>query len=92
MQRMSLRRTFLNYITLIKLNYSVFGKTMENITNHKDMNLVTNEQKYQKYVMKPNFKDGYPAYRLHQPFASRIHLPAILAIRATKFNVVFSML
>ena len=60
MQRMSLRRTFLNYITLIKLNYSVFGKTMENITNHKDMNLVTNEQKYQKYVMKPNFKDGYP--------------------------------
>ena len=57
---MSLRRTFLNYITLIKLNYSVFGKTMENITNHKDMNLVTNEQKYQKYVMKPNFKDGYP--------------------------------
>ena len=89
---MSLRRTFLNYITLIKLNYSVFGKTMENITNHKDMNLVTNEQKYQKYVMKPNFKDGYPAYRLHQPFASRNHLPAILAIRATKFNVVFSML
>ena len=56
------------------------------------MNLVTNEQKYQKYVMKPNLKDGYPAYRLHQPFASQIHLPAIFAIPATKFNVAFSML
>ena len=24
------------------------------------MKLVTSEQKYQKYVMKPIFKDGYP--------------------------------
>ena len=38
------------------MNNSVFGKTMENIRNHKDMKLVTNEQKYQKYGMKPNFK------------------------------------
>ena len=42
------------------MNNSVFGKTMENIRNHKDMKLLTNEQKYHKYVMKPNFKDGYP--------------------------------
>ena len=42
------------------INNSDFGKAMENIRNHKDMTLVTNEQKYQKYVMKPNFKDGYP--------------------------------
>ena len=39
---------------------SVFGKAMENIRNHKDMKIVTSELKYQRYVMKPNFKDGYP--------------------------------
>ena len=39
---------------------SVFRKTMENIRNHKDMKIVTNERKYQKYVMKSNFKDGFP--------------------------------
>ena len=42
------------------INNNVLGKTMENIRNHKDMKLVTREQKYQKYVMKPIFKDGYP--------------------------------
>ena len=40
------------------MNNSMFGKTMENIRNRKDMKLVTNEQKYLKYVMKPNFKDS----------------------------------
>ena len=42
------------------MNNSAFGKAMGNIRNHKDMNLVTSEQKYQKYVMKLNFKNGCP--------------------------------
>ena len=52
---MSLRRTFFKL-----MNNSVFGKTMENIRNHRDMKLVTSKQKYQKYIMKPKFKDGFP--------------------------------
>jgi len=40
------------------MNNSVFGKTIENIRNHRDMKLVTNEANYKKYVMKPNFKDS----------------------------------
>ena len=39
---------------------SVFGKTIENIRNHKNMKLMASQEKYPKYVMKPNFKDGYP--------------------------------
>ena len=42
------------------MNNSVFRKTMENIRNHKDVKLVTSQDKYAKYVMKPNFKDGFP--------------------------------
>ena len=42
------------------MNSSVFGKTMENISNQKDKKLVKNLEKYGKCVMMPNFKCGYP--------------------------------
>ncbi|XP_057308181.1 uncharacterized protein LOC130646062 [Hydractinia symbiolongicarpus] len=38
------------------MNLLVFGKTMENLRNHHNIQLVTNEDKYTKFVMKPNFK------------------------------------
>ena len=45
------------------MNNSVFGKTMENIRNHKDMKLVTSDKKYLRYVMKPNFSNGFPFFK-----------------------------
>ena len=40
------------------MNNLVFGKTMENIRNRRDIKLVNNKEKYLKTVMKPNFKSG----------------------------------
>ncbi|XP_057305244.1 uncharacterized protein LOC130642176 [Hydractinia symbiolongicarpus] len=40
------------------MNLSVFGKTMENIRNHRNIKLVTNEAAYTKLTMQPNFKSG----------------------------------
>ena len=42
------------------MNNSVFGKTMKNIRNHKDMKLEVSQEKYAMYVLKPNFKQGFP--------------------------------
>ena len=40
------------------MNNSVFGKTMENIRKHRNIGLVTTEEKYLCTVMKPNFTSG----------------------------------
>ena len=40
------------------MNNSVFGKTMENIRKHRNIKLVTTEEKYLHTVIKPNFKSG----------------------------------
>ena len=44
----------------ILMKNSVFRKAMENIRNHKDMKLVTSQEKYAISVMNPNFKDEHP--------------------------------
>ena len=40
------------------MNNTVFGKTMENIRKHRNIKLITTEEKYFKTVMRPNFKSG----------------------------------
>ena len=37
------------------MNNSVFGKTMENVRNHRDMKLVTTNAQRRKYVSEPNY-------------------------------------
>ena len=37
------------------MNNSVFGKTMENIRKHRDIKLVTTNQKRSKLVSEPNY-------------------------------------
>ena len=37
------------------MNNSVFGKTMENVRNHRDIKLVTTDKKRNKLVSEPNY-------------------------------------
>ena len=42
-----------NFFTLI--NNSVFGKTMENVRNHRDIKLVTSDKRRKRLVSEPNY-------------------------------------
>ena len=37
------------------LNNAVFGKTMENVRNHRDIKIVTTNEKRSKLVSEPNY-------------------------------------
>ena len=50
MQKTSLKKNFFKLI-----NNSVFGKTMKNVRNHKDIKLVNTDEKRRKYVSEPNY-------------------------------------
>ena len=50
------------------MNNSVFGKTMENVRNHRDIKLVTSDKRRKPLVSEPN-------YHSHKKFSK--HLMAI---------------
>ena len=50
------------------MNDSVFGKTMENVRNHRDIKLVTSDKRRKRLVSEPN-------YHSHKKFSE--HLMAI---------------
>ena len=50
------------------MNNSVFGKTMENVRNHRDIKLVTSDKRRKRLVSEPN-------YHSHKNFSE--HLMAI---------------
>ena len=50
------------------MNNSVFGKTMENVRNHRDIKLVTSDKRRKQLVSEPN-------YHSHRKFSE--HLMAI---------------
>ena len=37
------------------MNYSVFGKTMENVRKHRDIKLVTTDKRKNQLVSEPNY-------------------------------------
>ena len=50
------------------MNNSIFGKTMENVRNHRDIKLVTSDKRRKRLVSEPN-------YHSHKNFSE--HLMAI---------------
>ena len=42
------------------MNNSVFGKTMENVRNHRDIKLVTTDEQRNKLVSEPNYHATKP--------------------------------
>ena len=60
------------------MNNSVFGKTMENVRNHRDIKLITTDKRRKRLVSEPN-------YHSHKKFSE--HLMAI-EMKKTKVKMI----
>ena len=47
------------------MNNSVFGKTMENVRNHRDVKIVTSDKRRRRLVLEPN-------YHSHKTFSDHL--------------------
>ena len=60
------------------MNNSVFGKTMENIRNHRDIKLVTSDKRRKRLVSEPN-------YHSHKKFSEHL---MIIKMKKTKVKMI----
>ena len=59
------------------MNNSVFGKTMENVRNHRDIKLVTSDKRRKRLVSEPN-------YHSHKNFSEQL---MAIEIKKTKLKM-----
>ena len=64
------------------MNNSVFGKTMENVSNHRDIKLVTSDKKRKRLVSEPN-------YHSHKKFSEHLLAMEIKKIRVKMFKPLY---
>ena len=60
------------------MNNSVFGKTMENVRNHRDIKLVTSDKRRKRLVSEPN-------YHSHKKFSEHL---MIIEMKKTKVKMI----
>ena len=59
------------------MNNSVFGKTMENVRNHRDIKLVTSDKRRKQLVSKPN-------YHSHKKFSEHLIATEMIGVKMIK--------
>ena len=67
------------------MNNSVFGKTMENVRNHRDIKLITTDKRRKRLVSEPN-------YHSHKKFSERLVAILLLTLKPKMFLKIFLMM
>ena len=64
------------------MNNSVFGKTMENVRNHRDIKLVTSDKRRKRLVSEPN-------YHLHKKISDHLMVTEMKKIRVKMIKLFY---